>query len=300
MTNDEAEFLLFDRITKIQSVMRQHGEDKFALSFSGGKDSTVLHYLLDEALPGNRIPRLFADTGIEFRAIVDFVNNLKEKDDRIVILKPRVNIKKMLEAEGYPFKSKKHALNVARFQKRGMQNYVKRYYEGTTVRADMRCPQILKYQFEQELPFKISDVCCDRLKKDPLKDYQKEHNKPYSIIGLRIEERGRRAFTKCMVWRGGKLRFHPLAVTTEEWINWYIEKRGIQLCKLYSPPYNFERTGCKGCPFAVHLQDQLEVMQAFFPKEREQCEIIWKPVYEEYRRLGYRLKKEEQLKIMDI
>lgn len=56
MTNDEAEMLLFDRVTKIQSVMRQHGEENFHLSFSGGKDSTVLHYLVDEALPNNKIP----------------------------------------------------------------------------------------------------------------------------------------------------------------------------------------------------------------------------------------------------
>ena len=33
------------------------------------------------------------------------------------------------------------------------------------------------------------------------------------------------------------------------------------------------------------------------PNERKQCEYIWKPVYEEYRRLGYRLKKVEKIKL---
>lgn len=160
--------------------------------------------------------------------------------------------------------------------------------------------QMLRYQFEQEMPFKISDVCCDRLKKDPIKAFEKENGIPYTIVGLRREEGGRRSFTKCMVWKGKKMHFHPLSVVSEEWIDWYIQKRGIKLCKLYYPPYNFTRTGCKGCPFALNLQQNLDVLQAYFPKEREQCEIIWKPVYEEYRRLGYRLEKEEQLKILDI
>lgn len=59
------ELLLFDRINVIKDTINKYGEDKFYLSFSGGKDSTVLHHLVDMALPNNRIPRVFANTGIE-------------------------------------------------------------------------------------------------------------------------------------------------------------------------------------------------------------------------------------------
>lgn len=63
----ENEFLLQDRISKIKSINEQYDlENNAYLSFSGGKDSTVLHYLLDEALPENKIPRLFLNTGIEY------------------------------------------------------------------------------------------------------------------------------------------------------------------------------------------------------------------------------------------
>lgn len=79
---------------------------------------------------------------------------------------------------------------------------------------------------------------------------------------------------------------------------WYINEKKIELCKLYHAPFNFKRTGCKGCPYALDLQKQLEVMQIYLPAERQQCEYIWKPVYDEYRRIGYRLKKEEQLKLL--
>jgi hypothetical protein len=42
-------------------------------------------------------------------------------------------------------------------------------------------------------------------------------------------------------------------------------------------------------------------MERLLPAERKQCEYIWKPVYEEYRRLGYRLRKDETIEgQMDI
>lgn len=78
-----------------------------------------------------------------------------------------------------------------------------------------------------------------------------------------------------------------------------LSRERVKLCKLYEPPFNFKRTGCKGCPYSLTLQEQLEVMEKYLPNERKQCEIIWKPVYEEYRRLNYRLKKVEQIRLFD-
>ena len=50
----ENEFLLIDRLNAIKDTINKYGEDKFYLSFSGGKDSTVVHHLLDMALPGSK------------------------------------------------------------------------------------------------------------------------------------------------------------------------------------------------------------------------------------------------------
>ena len=69
----ENEFLLEDRLTKIRSVIGKYGEENFYISFSGGKDSMVLSALIDMALPDNKIPRVYANTGIEYRLIVEFV-----------------------------------------------------------------------------------------------------------------------------------------------------------------------------------------------------------------------------------
>lgn len=72
-------------------------------------------------------------------------------------------------------------------------------------------------------------------------------------------------------------------------MEWYIETRHIQLCKLYYPPYNFIRTGCKGCPYSISVAHDLEIMKELMPADYKQCWMIWKPVYLEYARLNYRM-----------
>lgn len=289
----ENEFILADRLTKIQATINQYGMDNFYLSFSGGKDSTLLHYLLDMALPYNNIPRVYANTGIELQAIVEFVKELAANDDRFQIITPKVPIKQMLEKDGYPFKSKMHSQMIQRFVKNGFEHNksVKQYYDGTSGYSARTCPKVLKYQFEQPLPFPISSMCCSRMKKEPLKQWEKDNGINISIIGIMQQEGGWREKAGCVSFKGNKLKaFRPLAPITKEWEDWFIETYNIKLCKLYYPPFNFPRTGCKGCPFAQNLQSELDIMKKYFPNEYKQCEIIWKPVYDEYRRLRYRLK----------
>lgn len=103
---NENEFLLLDRLGVIKDTVNKYGEENFYLSFSGGKDSTVVHHLLDMAIPGNKIPRVFSNTGIEYNAIVEFVREKERDDSRFVMIRPSKNIKKTLEEKGYPFKSK--------------------------------------------------------------------------------------------------------------------------------------------------------------------------------------------------
>ena len=252
--------------------------------------------MIDIALPGNEIPRVYADTGVELNMIKDFVVELQKTDDRIVIIKPTVPIKQMLEKDGYPFKSKEHARYVMKYQAKGFDYKSVRAYtkkENTLSGKPIfrPCPKKLMYQFTEENTLKISDMCCFRLKEEPLQKWQEQNNKKYSIIGIMREEGGRRRNAQCLAFTRKKLKsFHPLAPVTKDWEDWFIDKYNIEICDIYKEPYNFTRTGCKGCPFALHLQKELDTLEEFFQNERKQCEIIWKPVYDEYRRLGYRLK----------
>lgn len=295
MTDNE--FLLFDRITKIQSVINQYGEDNFYISYSGGKDSTVLHELVDMALPDNRIPRVYANTGIELNMVRDFVKAKAEKDDRIIIVKPSKPIKKTLEEYGYPFKSKFHAHFVALYQRLGLTTGVKNYMGIGEKEIFRPCPKILQYQFTEDFNMKVSDKCCFYLKEEPLDTWAKENAKTIALIGVMKSEGGRRTMANCLAFNGKKLKaFQPLVPITKEWEEWFIEEHNIEICDIYKPPYNFTRTGCKGCPFALNLQEELDTLQEFFPNERKQCEAIWKPVYDEYRRLNYRLTDGGQMK----
>jgi 3'-phosphoadenosine 5'-phosphosulfate sulfotransferase (PAPS reductase)/FAD synthetase len=288
--------MLHDRLEKIKSIIKQYGEENFYISFSGGKDSTVLSSLIDMALPDNQIPRVYADTGIELNMIRDFVYTLAFKDNRFEVIKPNTPIKQMLEADGYPFKSKMHSSYVKKYQNKGLEYKSVRAYIGIENTLSGRpmyrgCPKILKYQFTEENALKISDMCCIRMKEEPLQKWQEENNKPYAIVGIMREEGGRRFNAQCLAFSGKKLKnFQPLAPITKDWEQWFIDTYNIEICDIYKPPYNFERTGCKGCPFAIDLQKELDILEKFFPNERKQCEIIWKPVYEEYRRINYRLK----------
>lgn len=294
------ELLLFDRVNVIKDIINKYGADNFYLSFSGGKDSTILHYLLDMALPNNTIPRVFINTGIEYNDIVAFVKELAEKDSRFVILKPTKPIKETLEKYGYPFKSKQHSHNLMVYQNSGIGLSVKRYLGIIESTTKFRCPKCLQYQFREDFKIKCSDKCCLKLKKEPIHKWEKENNRLIAITGMRNSEGGKRASIKSCVLtdkKGNIKRFHPLIKVDDNWENWFIKEKNIQLCKLYYPPFNFKRTGCKGCPFSLDLEEQLKVMEIYLPNERKQCEMIWKPTYEEYRRIGFRLKSKEQLKL---
>lgn len=155
------------------------------------------------------------------------------------------------------------------------------------------CPDLLKYQFEGKLSFNISDKCCYRLKKEIAKKWQISYNKSIVITGIRAEEGGMRNQGGCTVFDGNDLhKFHPIKIVSDEWEDEFLKRYNIKLCKLYYPPYNFKRTGCKGCPFNKDVASELLTMKKLLPNEYKQCLYLWKPVYDEYIRLGYRLRKD--------
>lgn len=301
------EFMLEDRIAKIKAINEQYNlEENAYLAFSGGKDSTILHHLLDLAIPGNKIPRVYDNTGIEYKLIREFVKEMAKTDERIIIINAGVNLKKMYQEEGYPFKSKEHSMRVADYKKGSTAEYIKKYITGKTKdgkETKFKCPEILKYQFTPENKLKISRACCYKLKKEPMHKWAKENKKTIVLTGMRSEEGGNRRNMGCAIVKEGKLeKFHPLMVVTAEWEKEFIERERVALSKLYKPPFNFERTGCKGCPYNQRLSEDLQILKELLPNEYKQCEILWKPVYDEYRRIGYRLtsKIDKQISIWDF
>ena len=296
--------MLSDRLQKIKAMDETYCLKKNAyISFSGGKDSTVLSKLVDLALPGNEIPRVYLDTGIDYRAVREFVIEFAENDARVRVVKPAKDIRKTLCEDGYPFKSKEHSQKLALFQRSGMTKTV-RDYLGLGTKRTFLCPKRLQGQFREGYALKVSDMCCSRLKKEPADKWAESNGKTVTITGVRKGEGGlRRSMQGCAVFRDkeGKdlKKFHPLFPVSDEWVDEFVKAYGVRLCELYYPPFDFKRTGCSGCPFNPDLERDLEVLERLLPCEKKKAEAVWRPVYEEYRRLGYRLSGQRELGDLD-
>lgn len=78
----------------------QKNNGKVYVSFSGGKDSTVLLDLARRIYPD--IPAVFIDTGLEYPELREFVKSISN----VVWLKPDMNFRKVIETYGYPIISK--------------------------------------------------------------------------------------------------------------------------------------------------------------------------------------------------
>ncbi len=85
---------------RIRAWVDHYGVDGCYVSFSGGKDSTVLLHLAREMYP--EIRAVFIDTGLEYPEIREFV----KKFNNVEWLRPKMNFRQVIEKYGYPFISK--------------------------------------------------------------------------------------------------------------------------------------------------------------------------------------------------
>lgn len=87
---------------RIRNWVHEYGEDGVYVSFSGGKDSTVLLHIVREAMGYKNVPAVFVDTGLEYPEIRNFVKTFCN----VEILRPKLTFKQVIEKYGYPFFSK--------------------------------------------------------------------------------------------------------------------------------------------------------------------------------------------------
>ena len=105
---------------RIKEWVDYYGEDGVYVSFSGGKDSTVLLTIVREMYP--KIPAVFCDTGLEYPEIREFVKGF----ENVVWLKPKMTFRNVIEKYGYPMISKEVAecVNGARRYLRGIEEQI--------------------------------------------------------------------------------------------------------------------------------------------------------------------------------
>jgi len=247
----------------------EHYEGQVYVSFSGGKDSTVLLNIVREIYPD--VEAVFSDTGLEFPEIREFVKSI----DNVKWLKPDMNFKDVIKKHGYPVIGKEVS-NCVEGARKGQVYRINRF-NGTLKNKDGRKSRYdtSKYAYLLDAPFKISDKCCNEMKKKPFKRYEKETgNKP--IVGTMAEESQLREQswlkTGCNAFDAKRPMSTPISFWTEGDIWEYIKQKNIPYSKIYNMGY--KRTGCVFCAFGAHLEkypNRFQLLEKTHPKLHNYC-----------------------------
>lgn len=168
----------------IRQTVMEFGLEKVYISYSGGKDSTVLSHIAKTIYPD--ILHIFANTTNEYPETIQHIKWEKEKNHtNIITIVPQDvhgeiwTFKKVVEKYGYPMFSKRISNAIRTYQhaltpvtRQNSLDYITRNFK--------------KYEKYKEL--RISDKCCDKLKKEPLRRKAKELGLECALLGILASE----------------------------------------------------------------------------------------------------------------
>ena len=279
------------------------------VSFSGGKDSTVLLHIARELYPD--IEAVFVNTGLEYPEIQKFVKTF----DNVTILRPKMRFDEVIKKYGYPIIGKEvsQAIWYAQKGSRWAVNQLNgRDCHGNPheFKASMYC----KYKPLCDVDFKASDKCCLVMKEKPLYEIEKV-KKP--IIAVMANESKKRETawltTGCNAFDSKRPTSKPMSFWTEQDVLQYIKENSIPIASVYGDvvykedseqmsieDYGIDgcvpdklcttgcdRTGCIFCAFGAHLEkgeSRFERLKRTHPRQYEYCigggeyvNGVWRP-----------------------
>ena len=220
------------------------------VSFSGGKDSTVLADLAARVYQVFSCPKrqdplrlVFVNTGLEYPEIQKFVRDfaewLKAKYKipvELEILHPSMTFPQVLSKYGYPVISKETA-KVIYYARRGSQWAVNRLNgldkHGNESKFKER---FKKYKFLIDAPFETSQLCCDVMKKGPAHRYEAETGRKPIVATMTEESEQRQAsWLKygCNSFNSKRPMSKPMSFWTEQDVLQYLKMTGIPYAPVY-------------------------------------------------------------------
>lgn len=289
MNNDEFKLLqsysLDLKIMKTEQRIREwvshFGLDGVYISFSGGKDSTVLLHIARRIYP--EIRAVFSNTGLEYPEIVSFVKSTPNVD----ILRPKMTFKQVIDKYGYPVISKEQSNYIYRVRNTKSEGEINKYLHGINrdgTKTNFKVSEKWKYMVDS--PFKISDKCCDQLKKNPFKKYEKETGRVPIIATLATESSQRkRMYLKdgCNAFENKRPKSTPMGFWTEQDVLQYIKEYNVPIASVYGDIIEKDgklvttgesRTGCIFCMYGIHKeegQNRIQRLEETHPKLHDYC-----------------------------
>jgi len=249
---DNVDFYLEDLKSKFKKIK----PEAYYLSYSGGKDSHLLFWFLKIWLKENdfemykkysSIPIIGINTYMEHPQILKRI-----KDNCDVVLKGRMKPLEIKEKYGIPCFSKFQDEMINRYQNGSRKPYLIRAVTGrdendNNINTMFKLNNNAREKLLNGELHKISQKCCDKLKKKPARDYQKLTGKK-EILGVMADEG---------VLRGSKYKscftedkkFTPIWDLTDQIENAIYKKYNIELPEIYE---HITRTGCFGCPYGSY------------------------------------------------
>lgn len=249
------------------------------VSFSGGKDSTVLLDLVRRAYP--EVPAVFCDTGLEYPQIRSFVSGV----DNVIWLRPAMTFPEVIKKHGYPVVSKEVSQAIDEYRRAKIKGKIscrEPYFNGEVLTKEGKtsCYNMDKWKYLLDAPFKISDRCCNEMKKKPFHKYERETKSKTFVGTMATESRRRRTswiIRGCNAFDSKRPISKPLSVWTENDVLQYLKITGLPYCDIYGEikdkgeiegqesfwevvgsleTTGAKRTGCAFCAFGCHLENE--------------------------------------------
>ena len=257
----------------------EYWDGQVYVSFSGGKDSTVLKHIVDSMY--DDVPAVFVNTGLEYPEIQKFAMSQKN----VVTVRPEMRFDEVIKKYGYPVPTKEQSAFIQEFKTTKSDKLKAIRMNGNN---HGRGKISDKWLCILDAPFNVSDKCCDVMKKKPAIQYEKQTSRK-AFIGTMADESSQRKSNwliyGCNAFEKNRPTSQPLSFWTEQDILHYIKQFDVSYCSVYGDivpddegtilrTTGCDRTGCIFCMFGCHLEkepNRFQRLKETHPRQYEYC-----------------------------
>lgn len=260
---------------------------KYHLSYSGGKDSHLLFWFIKEFLKDDDyelylwgLKNIFVVACNTYLEHPEILQRMQKNSDRI--LKPTMKPLEIKEKFGIPCFSKEQDFYIYYYQsalRKGNKpsKSIQEKIDGT-YHSGFNISKKAREYVKGDNAHPITHLCCEYLKKEPFKLYEKETNTK-AIMGVRGNESllRKKQYTSCFTKDN---KFTPIYDLTNEILEGIIKRYNIEVPKVYE---YVNRTGCMGCPYGSWKGETQKALELITPEQRK---FVYNYFRESYKVLG--------------